>query len=293
MASNRIKSLLYFLQYLPIAALLGLSRLLPFDVCCALTGRIAGFCVCWLPPFRLRVEQGLKRVYPQMPRSERRRIAHQVGYNSGRTLAEILNNSEFATKLARFKADGPGLVVLQRSKQDRKAAMIISGHFGQWEAIRHFLKAGGMETGTLYRPNSNPWYNSHFLSGIKEGGAPILSRGTSGTLQMFRHIRNGGFIAILADQYTQSGEKIPFLGHMTSTTTGPAKLALRYDIPLVPAFGLRTQNRRDIAITFEEPIQPSNPVAMMEEFNARIAAQIHANPEQWYWLHRRWKLPDP
>lgn len=289
MASEKSKSLFYLLQYLPVAALLAISKVLPFDARGILAGHVVGFAVRWLPPFRKRVEEGLQRVYPEMPRAERTRIAAQVGRNMGRTLTEILHNKEFATKTDRFIAKGPGLAALHAAKAEGKGALIVSGHFGQWEAIRHFLKAEGLETGAVYRPNSNPWYEPHFLGGIREGGAPIVPRSNAGTLQMVRHIRKGGFFAILADQYVQWAEKIPFLGHMTSTTTSPADLALKYDLPLVPAFGLRDPNGRTIHITFETPIPHSDATTMMTEFNARIAARIHANPGQWYWLHRRWK----
>lgn len=289
MASEKPKSLFYFLQYLPVAALLAISKLLPFDARGALAGAVVSFAVRWLPPFRKRVEEGLRRVYPDMPRSERNRIASAVGWNMGRTLTEILHNAEFATKTDRFIAGGPGLAALHQARAKGKGALIVSGHFGQWEAIRHFLKAEGLETGAVYRPNSNPWYEPHFLGGIREGGTPIVPRSNAGTLQMVRHIRKGGFFAILADQYVQWAEKIPFLGHKTSTTTSPAELALKYDLPLVPAFGLRDADGRTIHITFEEPIAHTDAVTMMTEFNERIAARIHANPGQWYWLHRRWK----
>jgi KDO2-lipid IV(A) lauroyltransferase len=289
MATEKPKSLYYLVQYLPVAALLGVSKLLPFDLRCTLARSVVGFAVRWLPPFRLRVEDGLRRVYPDMARPERARVAREVGQNMGQTLTEILHNTEYAQMASRFHATGPGLQVLKDAQAAGKGALVISGHFGQWEAIRHFLKHNGMETGAVYRPNSNPWYEPHFLAGIREGGAPIVPKGNAGTMQMVRHIRKGGFFAILADQYVQFAPEIPFLGHETSTTTSPADLALKYDIPLVPAFGLRAPNGRDINITFEAPIPPSDALTMMAEFNARIAAHIHHNPGQWYWLHRRWK----
>lgn len=289
MADENRKSMFYFAQYVPIAALLGVSRILPFEARCGLAGRVVGWAVRWLPPFRSRVEEGLQRVYPDMSRTERGRIAGEVGRNMGRTLTEILHNTEFATKTERFHANGPGLQALRDTKSEGKGALIVSGHFGQWEAIRHYLKSQDLETGAVYRPNSNPYYEPHFLAGIQKGGAPIVPKGTAGTMQMVRHIRKGGFFAILADQYVQFAEEIPFMGHDTQTTTSPAELALKYKIPLVPAFGLRDENAKDIQITFETPIPHSDPVTMMAEFNARIAAQINANPGQWYWLHRRWK----
>lgn len=288
MNKNR-KSLLHLAQYVPIAAFLGTSRVLPFDIRCSLASQVTGWAVRWLPPFRSRVDEGLKRVYPNMPQATRRRIAGEVGRNMGRTLTEILHNAEFATKTDRFHANGPGLQALKDAKSLGKGALIVSGHFGQWEAIRHYLKSQNLETGAVYRPNSNPHYEPHFLAGIKKGGKPIVPKGNAGTMKMVRHIRKGGFFAILPDQYVQFAKEIPFMGHKTQTTTSPAELALKYKIPLVPAFGLRDNNSKDIHITFETPIPHSDPVTMMVEFNTRIAARINANPGQWYWLHRRWK----
>lgn len=286
--SARQKTLWYFLQYLPIAALLGVARLLPFDARSRLVGALAGFAVRFVPPFRARVEAGLHRVYPDMDRAARASIAGQVGRNVGRTLTEILFNREFATHVDRFHAEGPGLDALRTARAEGKGAIIVSAHFGQWEAIRHWLKAQGMETGAVYRENSNPWYEPHFLAGIREGGAPIVPRGPSGAMQMVRHIRKGGFFAILADQYTQFAPDMPFLGHMTATTTSPADLALKYGVPLVPAFGLRMPGGR-VAITFEAPIAPGDPVAMMTDYNRRVGDWITRYPGQWYWLHQRWK----
>ncbi len=283
------KSLFYFAQYVPIATLLGVSRALPFDARCSFASHLIGWAVRWLPPFRLRVEAGLKRIYPNMPHATRRRIASEVGQNLGRTLTEILHNAEFGKKTERFHANGPGLQALKDAKSEGKGAIIVSGHFGQWEAIRHYLKYQDLETGAIYRPNSNPYYEQHFLTGIQEGGKPIVPKGNAGTKQMVRHIREGGFFAILPDQYVQFAKEIPFMGHDTQTTTSPAELALKYKIPLVPAFGLRDKNAKDIHITFEAPIPHSDPVTMMTDFNARIAIQINANPGQWYWLHQRWK----
>ncbi|MCP5086160.1 MAG: lysophospholipid acyltransferase family protein [Rhodobacteraceae bacterium] len=283
------KSAVHFLQYMPIAALLGLGRLLPFDTRSGLAARIIGFGARYLPPFRNRIEEGLVRVYPDMEKSKRGRIASEVGQNMGRTLSEILHNAEFCELLDRFHASGPGLAALERAKSEGKGALVVSAHFGQWEAIRHVLKAKGMETGAVYRPNNNLWYEQHFLNGIRYGGAPILPKGRAGTMEMVRHIRKGGFFAILPDQYFTPGVKIPFLGHAAETTTAPAELALKYDLPLVPAFGTRQENGLDITVEFEEEIPHSTAEQMMVEFNDRLARRIHENPGQWYWLHRRWK----
>ena len=289
MKTSVSKQAVHFLQFVPIALLLAVGRLLPFDARGRLAAAILGLGTRWLPPFRNRIEEGLTRVYPDMPRSERDKIATEVGRNMGRTLSEILHNSEFCQKIDRFHASGPGLEALQTARAQGKGAIIVSAHFGQWEAIRHVLKSRDMETGAVYRPNNNPWYERHFLKGILCGGAPTVAKGRAGTMEMVRHIRKGGFFAILPDQWVYEGPRIPFLGHGADTTLAPAELALKYQIPLVPAFGLRRENGIDIDVEFEEGIPHTDAEQMMIEFNNRLATRIHANPGQWYWLHRRWK----
>ena len=83
-----------------------------------------------------------------------------------------------------------------------KGAIIVSAHFGQWEAIRHHLAANNMETGAVYRKNNNPWYERLFLKSIKHGGlASNVARGRSREiLAMIRHLKKGGFFALLVDQ---------------------------------------------------------------------------------------------
>ena len=283
------KKVVHFLQYVPIALLLGIGRLLPFDLRAKLLGLLLSFGTRYLPPFRKRIQEGLDRVYPGADKATFNDIASDVGANMGRSLSEILHNKEFSQKLERFSAEGPGLAALKEAQAAGRGALIVSGHFGQWEAIRHYLKANGMETGAVYRPNNNIWYERHFLNGIKYGGDPILPKGRAGTMEMVRHIRKGGFFAILPDQFYQPGKEIPFLGHDAETSMAPAELALKYNLPLVPAFGTRQDNGTDIKIEFEEPIVHSNAIDMMTEFNARLGARINATPGQWYWLHRRWK----
>ena len=187
-----------------------------------------------------------------------------------------------------FSGSGAGLEALEKAHAEGRGAIIVSAHFGQWEAIRHFLKARGLETGAVYRENSNPWYEMRFLAGIKQGGDPIVAKGSAGNMKMVRHLRKGGFFALLVDQKIQQGHLLPFLGIDALTTTSPAELALRYDLPLVPAFGTRAKNNRNIDVVFEAPIEPSDALQMTREVNDRISARILANPEQWYWLHKRW-----
>ena len=216
-------------------------------------------------------------------------ITKEVGRNTALTLSELLMNDDYKRRKKLISANGDGFKVLKEAKANGQGAIIVSAHFGQWEAIRHHLADNNMETGALYRKNNNPFYERLFLKSIKYGGLPIIARGDKGNISMIRHLKKGGFLALLVDQDSHSGKPIKFLGQAARTTTGPAELALRYNLPLVPVFAVRQLNGRNIKLEYEEPIKHTDPIKMTNEINIRIGKRILKNPEQWYWLHNRWK----
>lgn len=277
----------YGLQYSVMGLAFLLLRLLPFEVRRHVAGALMRQAVWLYPPARKRGLASLSRAFPDMPAPARKALLQEMGRHMGMSLSEIHHNAEFAAYAQNAPVRGPGLEALRRAKEDGKGAIIVSGHYGQWEAIRHRLKAEGLETGAVYRPNANPFYEKRFLRNIEKGGRPILPKGASGTREMLRHLRKGGFVAIMIDQKYQPGTALPFLGHLAMTSTAPAEMALRYGLPLVPAYGLRGENGA-LDLVFEAPIPPSDPLTMTQAAQASLEARIHEDPSQWYWLHRRW-----
>lgn len=212
-----------------------------------------------------------------------------MGRNMGRTLFEIYHCAEFQAQQDKFEVSGPGLAALQAAQTAGKGAIIVSGHFGQWEAVRAALKARGMETGAVYRPQANRHYQRRLLAGIEAGGKPILETGALGTKALVRHVRSGGFIAILLDEKYPRGARLPFLGRPALTSLAAAELALKYGLPMVPAYGTRTGDGSTFRVEFEAPIEHSDSLAMTQAFNDSLSARVLANPDQWYWLLRRWQ----
>lgn len=288
MQTTHKKSVSNFLQYIPMWLCWQLGRLMPFGLRSALFAQVGGFLVPLVPVSRKRILKGLRLVFPDMSDQEARVLCKNIGKNAGRTLAEIFFNESYKKRLDLFDVQGDSLQVLRDAKAQGKGAIIVSAHFGQWEAIRHYLNSLDMETGAVYRENGNPWFETHWLSGIKHGGEPIVPKGPSGNVRMVKHLRKGGFFALLVDQKFQSGHLMPFLGHDALTPTAAAELALRYDLPLVPAFGTRDENGLNIHIEFEPVIEHTDALTMTQQVNDRISARILAHPEQWYWLHKRW-----
>ena len=289
MISRLFNSLWHHVRYIPLLSALSISRGRAFDRRSRALGVLVGLVVRYFPIARRRVDRELRRVYPDMPRSERMVLCHKMGRNMGRTLFEILHCTEFQTLHERNIVSGPGFATLKQAHAVGKGAIIVSGHFGQWEAIRSALKARGMETGAVYRPQTNKHYERRLFAGIEAGGKPILATGKIGTRALVRHIRKGGFIAILLDEKYTDGARLPFLGHPALTSLAAAQLALKYDLPMVPAFGTRTGDGTQFNVEFDAAIAPSDSLTMTQTFNDNLSDRILNDPDQWYWMLHRWK----
>jgi KDO2-lipid IV(A) lauroyltransferase len=242
----------------------------------------------WFPPARSRFNREARRVFPDMTRSARAALGQNMARHMGRTLFEIYHDGEFQTQHHKFRPSGPGLAALQAAHAQGKGAIIVSGHFGQWEAIRAVIKIHGMESGAVYRRHKNRHYERRIASAIEAGGKPILATGSVGTRALVKHLRGGGIISILLDEKFREGVRLPFLGHDALTSLSAAQLALKYDLPMIPAYGIRIDDGNAFRVEFEAPIPHTDSITMTREFNDSLSARILADPEQWYWMLRRW-----
>jgi KDO2-lipid IV(A) lauroyltransferase len=277
-----------WLAWLPQAALLGLARALPARARLAFASAFARALVLLVPDLRRRVEGNLKLIFPEMPAAERRRIRSGMADSFGRTMIEVMTRDDFQARGAWSGPDGPGWEALQAAQAAGRGAFLVSGHFGQWEAVRAALMARGIESGAMIRPVKNPWLNRDYLACVEAGGRPVVGRDGAGLRELVRHVRRGGVMALLLDQYVQGGQPIDFLGHPAPTGLTIAELALRYGIPMIPVYGTRQPDGVHVAVDFEAPIPPTDAVTMTEAAAASLAARVRARPEQYYWLHRRW-----
>jgi len=223
-----------------------------------------------------------------MKRSARAKLGQKMGMQMGRTLFEIYHDSEFQTQHHKFNASGPGLDALKEAHAVGKGAIIVSGHFGQWEAVRAVIRMQGLESGAVYKQHKNRHYERRIRAGIEAGGKPILATGRVGTRALVRHLRDGGIISILLDEKYSEGVRIPFLGHDALTSLSAAQLALKYDLPMIPAYGIRIDDGNAFHVDFEAPIPHTDSITMTRAFNDSLSARIIADPEQWYWMLKRW-----
>ena len=150
------------------------------------------------------------------------------------------------------------------------------------------LKARGIEAGALYRPVKNPYLQAIYFEQMSLSGAPLFPRSRQGMRELVRHLKSGGVVCVLLDQYVQGGNPIDFLGHPAPTGLAIAELAARFDVPMIPAYGTREPDGLHVRIEFEPPLARGSAEAMTQAAADSLAARVRARPEQYYWLHRRW-----
>ncbi len=271
-----------------LRGMIGVLLRLPYERRVPLMGAALRRTIGPLAGYRKRAETNLKLIYPDMTPDERRSIADGCCDNFGRTLIENYSWKEFGARLTDTRPTGDGVDALAEAAAAGKTVLFVTGHFGNHEAPRHVLTAMGYDIGGLYRPMQNAYFNAHYAKTMTAWGGPVFQQGRRGTMGFARHLKSGGMGTLLFDVSAQ-GEQIDFLGQPAWTATSAADMALRLDAVVIPYFGIRQPDGLSFDIRIDAPIPHDDPVKMMQAMTARLEAQVKQNPEQWFWVHRRWK----
>ncbi len=272
-----------------LRGLLGLVRLLPYRMRVPAMGWLTSRIVAPLAGYSRRVRENLAHACPDLPEAEIRRLTRDVPDNAGRNIAELYSPESFAQRARTSTVRGPGLPAIREARAEKRPVIFVTGHFGNFNAARIAMIEQGFDMGVFYRPMKNRYFNRHYIGAMAALSEPMFEQGKRGMVQMVKHVRGGGVLAILADLNAHDGYPLEFFGKPALTSLVTAELALKFNAPLVPVWGLRAENGIDFDIIVEEPIQHSDPKTMLQEFNSRLEAQVRDHMGQWLWIHRRWK----
>ena len=268
---------------------IGSARLLPYPARIRAFGKLTRHLIAPLAGYGRRARDNLALVWPDMEPAARAALAARVCENAGRVLMENYSNPAFFARAAGFSLSGPGLPALEEARAQGRAVIAVTGHFGNYEAARAKLNTSGYHFGGLYRPMANAFFNQHYVETMEAVGRPVFPQGRKGTMAFIRHLKAGGMLIILHDVNTWRGEKIDFMGHPARTATSAADMALRYDALMIPIYGTRIDGGLDYAIEVEQPIPHTDARSMTEAATRSLEARIEDDPDQWFWIHRRWK----
>lgn len=282
-------TLRYRVEYAVIRAVFSLISVLPFNKRSAFIAWAMSRVIAPLVGYRKRVHQNLDLVWPDLSADRRDELTTEVTRNVGRTFCELSFPHELLRMAHETELTGPGLAALQEARDAKRPTIVVSGHFGNYDIVRAALIANGFDVGALYRHMNNPLFHDFYIGNISTIGTPLFERGRPGLGKMLRHLKSGGTLAALVDIRVNDGVPLPFFGHDAMTATSMAEMALRYDAVLIPFYGTRMPDGESFTAELEAPIPHSDPITMTLALNQSLEARITKNPEQWFWVHNRWK----
>ncbi|HMO08034.1 MAG TPA: lysophospholipid acyltransferase family protein [Paracoccaceae bacterium] len=272
-----------------LRGLIGGLLALPYRWRVPLCGWVLSRIVAPLAGYDRRIRENLALVLPGLPEAEVRRLIRMVPDNAGRTLIEIYSGTEFVARATRHPMRGEGLAALDAAHAAGRPVILVTGHFGNYDAARAALFARGFRVGSLYKPMSDASFNAHYVAAMESIGRPMFPRGRAGLAGMLRFLRDGGMLAMAIDQTMAHGAPLTFFGEAALTALSAADLALRHDAILVPIYGIRQPDGLSFVVEVEPPIPNGTPEAMTQALNDSLEALVRRHPDQWFWIHRRWK----
>jgi KDO2-lipid IV(A) lauroyltransferase len=284
------------LGYTLLRALLAGARLFPLRVL-QRVGWLVGRCALRLARRdRRRALAHIARAFPEHAGAWHRALARRCAGHLGTVLGEVawLWSAPPRAILARTEFDG--LEHLTGGLRPGRGAVFITGHCGNWEWLNLGLGASGVPMTVTAREVYDPRLDevARRLRG-RFGGETAL-RGKDAGGRLVRALRRGRVVGLLIDQDIDApGVFVEFFGQPAWTPSGAALLALRTRSPVVIGFATRLPGGR-MRLSFSPPVEfaagpdlDTNVAALTAILTAHIERQVRGHPEQWVWMHRRWK----
>ncbi len=288
------------LQYLIARLLLGAFALLPVRVGFAVSTAMARAFFLFSGKLRSVGERNLQIAFPDLPMSERRRLLRGCFTNLGRLLAvfaHVTNQPEGLKSLI----DCEGIEHLEAAEQTGRGVILFTGHVGAWELSSFGLSLFGHPLSFLVRRIDNPKIEALIdRARTRLGNRTIDKR--SAAREMLQIMQDGGTLGILVDLNTldREGIFVDFFGVPASTTFTLAKLALRTNAQVLPVFAPWDESRKRFVLKIDEPLKFESTGDETEDvrrltqlFTNVVEKYVRRYPDQWLWIHRRWKTRLP
>ena len=282
-----------YAEFLLVKGLAGLINLFPISFSTWFARRIGDFLFWAVPKRRKTALQNLETAYGNsISRDRKEEIARESFRNFGASIIELIR-MPFMLREAKDRFEFEGAGHLDAAFQKGKGVILVISHLGSWEYLAFLPFLRGYPCSVIVRPVKNPYLYKWIQDLRKATRLHPIDRNQS-IREVLKELKQNHLVAILIDQWAgPDGLWIDFFGKPTSTTSVPARLALRTGAALIPAYCLReASGQYRICIKPEVPIEggPQDAEkATTSQLNRLLEKEFLEHPEQWIWNHRRWK----
>jgi len=248
---------------------------------------------------RKRIAMGnLKIVFPDKTEKERRSIFRESLRNMLKNYFEVafMTNGKYTSKKISEVVSATGLEHLDRLKEDGQGALLYSGHFGNFPLMIIWLGIQGYPVATVYKEARH--FPDDFFGNIMKrfNVTPLKYKSDASlTVAIIRALKENKIVLIQNDQSHIDGIYVNFFNKSVPSLPGPALLAKRVGVPVIPAYICREKNNHHkITVLSEIPLQQEDDHEKFLLLNTQIqidwiAGLLVEHPTEWLWLHNRWK----
>ena len=285
------------LEYWAVRSLVGLVGGLPRPVARAVGAAIGWVCWNLLGGLRKTGLKNLKLAFPEKTDAEREKILRKLYKTLGWQIAEFCKmrgyTLEEASRFVRYE----GLENYLRARDKGRGVLVLTGHLGAWELSSFYHSLRGYPMSLVIRRLDNLRVDA-FVNGIRclHGNRVIHKDDFARGLLTAMH--NGETVGILMDtnMTPPQGVFVPFFGVEACTASGLARVAVRTGAAVLPGFLLWEESEQRYVLRFGEELElvktgnaQADMLANTALFAATTESYIRRYPEQWLWVHRRWK----
>jgi KDO2-lipid IV(A) lauroyltransferase len=286
-----MKYIKYFFQFILIIILFLLFIILGCKKSSAFSGKLFEIVG---PLFRSKkiIQSNIKKVYPEIKPENLNKITRLMWNNYGRIFSEYMFIKNFRNGKLAKNIIIDGVEIINQINLSTKPVIFISGHFGNFELMAMQLEKLGINLSAIYRPLNNIFLNK-IMERIRKKYIckHQIKKGIGGIKKLIELQKKNYSTALMIDQRVSEGIYSNFFNEKALTTTIPAQLVKKFNMPIVPIYIERINNIK-FKMTINKPInfpKEATTEDITDELNLILEKMVINKPEQWIWSHNRWK----
>ncbi len=249
-------------------------------------GALLGWGWYRLVPIRRGVaRENLARAFPERSEAERERVVAAMYRHLGLCAIELLRFGARAPADLAEQLQVEGTAHLEAALADGRGVLVVTAHLGNWEVLVRAGTLCGAPLSVVSKRMRSSVAQAAWQA-LRRGGPTLLAdRGSARAI--VAALKRGEVVGYVLDQHAPRGVSVPFFGRAASTYDGLARLANATGAAILPVFTWRGEAGHRVVI--EPPVEGGEVTDVTAACTERIEAAIRAHPEQWLWIHRRWK----
>jgi Kdo2-lipid IVA lauroyltransferase/acyltransferase len=278
----------------------GVLGALPLPVAMRLAAEVAALVIRLARPIRRIGLTNLAIAFPDKPEAERRAILVASYRNLGRLVAECAHLADLTPDnvrdTVRFDDDRIWVDEILPHLQSQ-GVLILTGHFGNWELFHYAYGLIGYPVSLVHQMIKNPLVDA-WVERLRVAGGTRLFRKQEAARAVLRALKDRKLVVLPLDQNQsrRAGIFVDFFGLPANTTDGLARIALRTEAPIYPAFLVREGTSARHRIVFLPRVEIASMAnrdfavrELTQRCTAALEAMIRIHPDHWLWTHKRWR----